>query len=129
MHNPIKMEPSPENIPFKRTICVGSFDDIFLVQLFSIPQHTQARRINSEPNENCRLEPSSKDSKPQEMVTKIIPAHRRGLIFSLNTASATRAVATISKLFKSEAFAAVVNFNPYKRQIGAAISNKIIATI
>ena len=43
--------------------------------------------------------------------------------------SAINAVATISKLLRRDAFAAVVNFSPNKRHIGAAISSKIIASV
>ena len=89
----------------------------------------QARRMKSEPKENRRLDMSSKDRSAQESVMSAMPAHRRGLIVSLNTASATTAVATISKLFSREAFAAVVDFKPYKRQMGAAMSSKIMATV
>ena len=41
--------------------------------------------------------------------------------------SAMRAVATISKLFNKDAFAAVVEASPNSRQTGAAISKRIIA--
>ena len=44
----------------------------------------------------------------------------------LNITSAMTAVAAISKLLRSEAFAAVVAPSPYIRHIGAAISSKII---
>ena len=39
------------------------------------------------------------------------------------------AVATISKLLSNEAFAAVVDFKPISKQIGAAISSRIIAMV
>ncbi len=50
-----------------------SLEDNFLVQLFSIPQHTQAKRIKSEPIENLKLEISSIDKRIHDKVTKIIP--------------------------------------------------------
>ena len=51
------------------------------------------------------------------------------LIFSLNTIRAIIAVATISKLLSNDAFAAVVEFRPNSKQIGAAISKTIIAMV
>ena len=42
MHNPIIIEPVPEHKPFIKTISRGSDEDIFLVQLFSAPQHNAA---------------------------------------------------------------------------------------
>ena len=71
----------------------------------------------------------SKDSNAQEMVINKIPNQRRTLILSLNIANAMIEVATISKLFNKDALAAVVDFNPNNKQIGAAISSKIIARI
>ena len=122
-------EPIPENIPFSRTICNGSFDDIFRVQLFSNPQQMVASKTNKEPYEKRRLDISSKDSIPQDNVTKNIPNHNLVLIFSLNTIRAIIAVATISKLLSNDAFAAVVEFRPNSKQIGAAISKTIIAMV
>ena len=66
---------------------------------------------------------------PHETVINNIPNHNRGLIFSLNIISAIIAVATISKLLSSDALAAVVAFNPNIKQIGAAMSKSIIATV
>ena len=72
---------------------------------------------------------SSKERSAQESVTKTIPAQSRGEMLSLNTASAMTAVATISKLFKSDALAAVVLLSPSIRQMGAAISRAIMASV
>ena len=55
-------------------------------------------KTNNEPYEKRRLETSSKDSIPQDNVTKNIPNHNLVLIFSLNTIRAIIAVATISKI-------------------------------
>ena len=93
--------------------------------MFSNPQQTAARSTNSEPYVNCRLDKSSNDKIPHETVINNIPNHNRGLIFSLNII----AVATISKLLSSDALAAVVAFNPNIKQIGAAMSKSIIATV
>lgn len=122
-------DPTLENTPFSSTICIGSFDEIFLVQLFSKPQQKPASRINSEPQENCRLVISSKDSTAQDSVTNNIPSQRRELIFSLKTIKAMIAVATISKLLSNEAFAAAVDSNPISKQIGAAMSSRIITIV
>jgi len=81
---------------------MGSLEEIFRVQLFSKPQQMQARRMKSEPEENRRLDISSKDRSAQESVISAMPAHRRGLMASLNTASAITAVAG---LFLAESFA------------------------
>ncbi len=58
-----------------------------------------------------------------------MPAHRRGLTASPKTSRAMSAVATISKLFSSAALAAVVARSPSIRQMGAAISSAIMATV
>ena len=97
------------------------------MQLFSNPQQTHAAKIKREPYENCKLPMSSKERSAHASVTNRMPSHSRGLIFSLKAASATRAVAAISKLFKREAFAAVVARSPNSKQMGAAMSSKIIA--
>ena len=62
-------------------------------------------------------------------VTQAIAHHRRGRIASPNRSSAMTDVATISKLFKREAFAAVVFASPAIRQIGAAMSRTTIPTV
>ena len=41
--------PRPEKIPLTMTICSLDFVASRLVQLFSMPQHTQAPRTRSEP--------------------------------------------------------------------------------
>lgn len=105
MHNPIIIEPNPEKIPFSKTICIGSFEDNFLVQLFSTSQQRHADKINNEPYEKRKLSKSSNDSSKQDNVTNAIPAQSLELIFSLNIIRAIIAVATISKLFKSDALA------------------------
>lgn len=78
------------------------------VQLFSSPQQTHAMRIKIEPSENFKLERSSNKRSAQDATTKTIPSHNLALILSLNIINAISAVATISKLLRSEAFAAVV---------------------
>ena len=128
-HSPMTTEPSPEKMPFNKTISSGSFDDNFRVQLFSNPQHTAARRTNSDPYEKRRADISSKESMPQDKVIKKMPDHNRALIVSLKTIKAMIAVATISKLLSKETLAAEVDIRPNIRQIGAAISSKIIATV
>ena len=64
--------------------------------------------MNSEPKENFKLEISSNESNAQERVTKQMPSQSLGLILSLNTIRAISEVATISKLLRSDAFAAVL---------------------
>ena len=129
IHMPITTEPSPEKMPFSKTICNGSFDDIFRVQLFSKPHSAHARSMKSEPYENRKLDTSSNDSNAQEIVINKMPSHKRALIFSLNIASAMIAVATISKLFSSDALAAVVHLSPSNKHMGAATSKRIIITV
>ena len=122
-------EPHPENIPLRRTISRGSFSDSRRVQLFSMPQHRQASRINTEPSENLRLDRSSNESSAQEDATNPMPSHKRGLICSRKITSAISAVATISKLLSRDAFAAVVRERPNRRKIGARISSTIMASV
>ena len=86
------IEPKPEKTPLIKTICNGSLEEIFRVQLFSNPQHTHANRINAEPKEKRKLSTPSKDNNKQEQTTNAIPVHSRALIFSLNASSAITAV-------------------------------------
>ena len=83
IQKPITRDPIPEKVPFNKTICIGSFDEIFLVQLFSSPHKTLASKINSDPVENLKLEKSSKVSRQQETVINKIPDQSLALIFSL----------------------------------------------
>ena len=102
--------PNPEKVPLITTISMELLLLIILVQLFSKPQQTQARRINKEPKEKVKLVIFSTESKKHDAVTKNMPAHKRGLIFSLKSISAMIAVATISKLLSKDALAAVADF-------------------
>ena len=72
---------------------------------------------------------SSNDRSAQESVTNTMPAQSRGEMLSLKTASAMTAVATISKLLRREALAAVVLLSPSIKEMGAAISSAIIASV
>ena len=49
IYKPMMREPIPENIPFSKTICNGSFEEIFRVQLFSNPQQMAESKTNNEP--------------------------------------------------------------------------------
>ena len=72
---------------------------------------------------------SSKDKRVQDAVTNRIPSHSLAEIASLKISSAMTAVATISKLLRRDALAAVVMVRPNSRLIGAAISSTIIAIV
>ena len=72
---------------------------------------------------------SSNDRSAQDAVTNRIPSHNLGEIASLKTMSAITAVATISKLFRSDTFAAFVMVSPKRRHIGAAISRTTMAAV
>lgn len=126
---PIMREPIPENKPFKTTISVEPLLDNFLVQLFSKPQHTQAQRIRSEPFENAKADISSKESIIVDTVINNIAVHNFGDIISLKQTKAIIDVATISKLFKSDALAEFVIVKPNIKKIGAAISKTIIPKV
>ena len=78
---------------------------MFLVQLFSNPQHTVATSTNREPNEKLKLSVPSKESRMLESVIKAIAAHNLLETASLKMNSAITVVATISKLPSSDAFA------------------------
>ena len=49
MYKPIIIEPIPEKIPFNKTICKGSLEEILRVQLFSNPPQIVANNINKDP--------------------------------------------------------------------------------
>ena len=67
-------EPRPEPKPLIITICARFLDESMRVQLFSKPQHIQASNTNREPQENCKLLMSSKDSSKLESVTRAMAA-------------------------------------------------------
>ena len=119
-------EPSPLPNPFIVTISKGSLWEIHRVQLFSSPQQIHADKTNSEPTEKERLDASSTVSRIQAIVTRIIATQSLRVICSWNSIRAIMAVATISKLFSNDAFAAAVVLSPSIRNIGAAISRTTI---
>ena len=118
-------DPRPEKIPLNSTTMRGSLPDSRLVQLFSMPQHRHAPRMNNDPADGRRAVTSSKESRAQDRVTRTIPPHRRGEMASRNRHRAMRAVATISKLLRRAALAAVVMDRPSKSRMGAAISSSV----
>ena len=119
----------PEHSPLMTTISSGFFEESIRVQLFSKPQHTQASNTSSEPLEKEKLLASSTERIMLESVTSAMPIHRRLEMASRNTASAMSDVATISKLFSREAFAAFVRARPSISRIGAATSSSTIASV
>ena len=129
MANAIKSEPNPEPNPLIITICNGSFSDSTLVQLFSSPQQIQANRTNIEPKVKYKLPSPCIDNNIHAKVIKPMPHHRCFDNFSLNITNAITDVATISKLFIKEAFAAVVLAKPIIKKMGAIISNTTIPTV
>ena len=130
---PVKMAirnaPEPEPIPFIITICNGFLRDSLLVQLFSTPQKTQASKTKTAPSEKVRLLKSSTDRIMLETVINAIASHILFPTASLKAKRAMIAVATISKLLRSEAVAEVVIVKPSISKIGAAISKMTIATV
>ena len=64
-----------------------------------------------------------------EIVTNPMAIHSFFEMLSLKTASATSEVATISKLLRSETFAAVADLSPNIKRIGAKISRATIAAV
>ena len=116
-------DPSPEPKPLTVTISSGSFSDRRRVQLFSSPQQTQASSTSSEPGEKRRLSVPSTESRMLARVISPMAAHSRREMASPKMNRAMMEVATISKLFSSEALAAVVRLSPSMRKIGAAMSS------
>src|SRR5574344_439251 len=123
------IEPSPERIPLTVVICMGSFSESFLVQLFSIPQQKHAPRTRRAPGDSTNPEMSSTDSSMLETVTRSMAVQRVFDTFSLKTMSAITVVATISKLFNKDVVADDVMVNPVIRRIGAAMSRTIMAMV
>ena len=97
------------------------------MQLFSKPHRIHARITKREPVLKPRLDIPSKDRRMHAAVTNTMPSHSLEDMASLKITRAITAVATISKLFSSEAFAADVILSPNKRHMGAAISRTIMA--
>lgn len=99
------------------------------MQLFSSPQQIHANNTKKEPNENEKLLISSIDNIMLETVIREIAPHSLFLMDSLNIIKAIIYVATISKLFSKEAFAAEVVVSPIIKNIGATISNATILIV
>ena len=64
-----------------------------------------------------------------DTVTSPMASHSRREIFSPNSSSAMRAVATISKLFSRAALAAVVRVRPSISRMGAAMSSSTMPAV
>ena len=79
--------------------------------------------------ENERLDMSSNESIALDSVISPIAPQSRDATRSPKISRAIIVVATISKLFKSEAFAAEALFSPSIRSIGAAMSSTTISTV
>ena len=122
-------EPNPEPNPLITTICRGSFSDNIRVQLFSNPQERHANKTKIDPIEKDILPLSDIDKITLEAVISIIANHILLPIASLKIKSAINVVATISKLLSKETLEDVVVESPIIKNIGAAISNKIIPMI
>ena len=111
------------------TISSGLFPEIILVQLFSRPQQVHASITNIDPIEKEKALTSSNESNALEMTIRTIAAQSIFLILSLKTINAMSEVATISKLFRRDAFAAVALLSPVIMSIGAAISRITIRMV
>lgn len=98
-------DPIPEKMPLTATTCRTSRVEIELVQLFSTPQQRQAATTSKDPGENESAPSSPSDSSRHDDTMAPMPAQRRGVIGSWNTASAISAVATISRLLRSDTLA------------------------
>ena len=121
--------PSPEKVPLITTISIELLLLIILVQLFSIPQHRHAPKINKEPMLNSNESAPSKDRITLATVTKAMAIHSLLEITSLKTNNAIREVATISKLLIKETFAALEDLIPNIRRMGAIMSRTTIAIV
>jgi len=121
--------PVPEPNPLIMTILTGSVCDSFLVQLFSNPQHIQARMANNEYIEKDNEYMSVSDRRILANVISIIPVQSLPDILSLKITRAITDVATISKLFRRDTVSADELLIEIISRIGAMISNIIIAII
>ena len=92
-------------------------------------QQQAAPSTSREPTLNRKLPSPSKLRAMLAKVTRMIAKVNRRDKASRNTKKAIIEVATISKLFSRDALAALVRFRPIIRKIGAAISNRIIASV
>ena len=99
------------------------------MQLFSSPQHVAAPSTSNDPVENDKLLPPSNDNIRLDKITSKSAMHILFEIFSLNIINANIDVATISKLFRSDAFEAVVLDIQFIRRIGYDISSKIMPMV
>lgn len=97
------------------------------MQLFSTPQHTQARRTSSEPDEKLSAPSPSRLSSAHDAVTTAMPAQVRDCTGSWKATNATSAVATISKLLSSDTFSGAALARPAMSRMGAATSRRTMA--
>jgi len=91
--------------------------------------NTIRKQTKKEPIENWKLSLPSNDKTILDSVINPIAIHRFLDTFSLKKSNAINAVATISKLPRSDALDAVPIFIPIIKNIGAAISNPIIPIV
>ena len=71
------------------TISYVLLEEMFLVQLFSKPQHTVASSTNREPSEKRKLSDPSKERRMLDAVIKPIAPQRRFVTASLNRNNAS----------------------------------------
>ena len=88
-----------------------------------------AKITNKDPAEKLKLSVPSKESKILDNVIKAIAVYNLPETFSLNITNAIKVVATISKFPSNEAFAAEPRLIPISKNIGIAISSKIIPMV
>ena len=96
------------------------------VQLFSRPQQQHASSTKSDPADRERCAASSMDSIALDRTISPMATQRRRLMRSRKISSAMSDVATISKLFSSDAFSGLVRLTPSISRIGAAMSSTIM---
>jgi len=121
-------EKIPAPNPLTSTISSGLRSEILRVKLLSNPQEMVAKRMSKTPGENPHC-PPSKESPILASVMRMIDKVTLCPTASLNITAAINAVATPSKLSKTDAVEAGVMRSPDSKAIGARTPPKLIAPI
>ena len=107
-------------------ICTEDLELSMRVQLFSQPQQQAAPRTNREPVLNWKL---LRPSKPRMILASVTSAMAMVSLRERTSLKAISEVATISKLFSSDALAALVRSRPSISRMGAAMSSTIMPMV
>ncbi len=127
IHNPRATFTGPATRPFNCTICSGSDNEILRVRLLSSPQAMHAPTIANGPTTLETVISPDHESTAAPATRQPMPNAIRRSKFSWKRNQAMSAVATPSRVRRSDAAAAAVRVSPTNRSTGAIIPPATIA--